>query len=178
MTLNLEGLVRKKVVSNSGPLIHLAKINYLWLLRKLFTRIIVPKEVKIETVDKDLKIGAPDAIIIQDAIDEGWIEVIDFELPSKFLIFAEKFKIQVAELKVILYAKNNNIIALLDDSSARALACSLSVDFMGSLGIIVLATKYKIISKSDALDALDKITKVMYLSMLVYMKVRDEILRL
>ena len=99
-------------------------------------------------------------------------------MPSKFLIFAEKFKIQVAELKVILYAKNNNIIALLDDSSARALACSLSVDFMGSLGIIVLATKYKIISKSDALDALDKITKVMYLSMLVYMKVRDEILRL
>lgn len=60
-----------RAVSNSGPLIHLAKINALWLLEKLFDEILIPIEVKEETVDAGLKLGFDDARIIQKAIKDG-----------------------------------------------------------------------------------------------------------
>ena len=88
-------------------MIHLAKTNYLELLKKLFSKIIVPKEVKYETVDNGLKIGAPDTLLISDAIEGKWINVINIEkIPTRYLILAERFGIRTAEVKVILYAKD------------------------------------------------------------------------
>ena len=176
--MNSTKLKNTKVVSNSGPLIHLAKIDYLWILKELFGQILVPKDVKIETVDVGLKIGAPDSIVIQSAMEDGWIKIIDFDIPPRFQTYAKKFRVHVAELKVILYAKSNNLLALLDDFSARVLADNLSVKVMGSLGIILLATKKSIINKKDALNALDKIAKVMYLNIPLYLDVRDRIMKL
>ena len=179
MTENLSNSAHIRVISSSGPLIHLAKINHLELLKELFSKIIIPKEVKFETVDNGLKIGAPDAILIRDAIEDKWIDVINIEkIPTKYLILAERFGIHTAELKVILYARDNKLVTLLDDLSARILAQSLSVPFMGSLGILVLSARKGIISKSDALAGLDKLARVMYLNTSVYLRVRDELVRL
>ena len=60
-------------------------------------------------------------------------------------------------------------MALLDDLSARNLAQSLSVQFMSSLGILVFSTRKGIISKSEALNGLDRLARIMYLNTSVYL---------
>jgi len=40
------------VVSNATPLIYLAKIGKLYLLKRVFGEVFVPEEVKIEAVDR------------------------------------------------------------------------------------------------------------------------------
>ena len=59
-------------VSNAGPLIHLAKIGRLSLLKEIFNEIIIPRTVKVEVVDKGKEKGA-----LSEAIEEAiklWLE--------------------------------------------------------------------------------------------------------
>ena len=64
-----------QVTSNTSPLIALAKIGRLKLLRELYGTIIISPFVKVESVDKGKELGAFDALEIEKAIDEGWIVV-------------------------------------------------------------------------------------------------------
>ena len=49
------GSERRIAVSNSGPLIHLARIGRLNLLRQLLGAVAIPVDVKIEVVDREKK---------------------------------------------------------------------------------------------------------------------------
>jgi len=64
---------REMIVSNSGPLIHLAKIDRLKLLKELFGEVIIPLEVRIEVVDRGKDEGMADAFLIESEIENGWI---------------------------------------------------------------------------------------------------------
>ena len=63
------------VVTNATPLIYLAKIGKLLLLKEIYGSVIIPEEVKKEVVDKGKELGEPDAFIIEQAIKEGWLKV-------------------------------------------------------------------------------------------------------
>jgi len=61
------------IVSDASPLIILAKVRKLSLLRALFEKVVIEEEVKREAIDRGKEEGAPDALIIENAIKEGWI---------------------------------------------------------------------------------------------------------
>ena len=52
---------KSPVVSNAGPLIVLAKLNLLHLLKELYGRVHVPRSVYDETVTEGLRRGHTDA---------------------------------------------------------------------------------------------------------------------
>ena len=60
----------KIAVSNSSPLILLSKINKLEILTHTYDLIYIPEEVYEETVKKGLDNGHPDALLIQNIIDD------------------------------------------------------------------------------------------------------------
>lgn len=163
------------VVSNSGPLIHLAKVSLINILKELYNQVLIPLEVKIEAIDKGKEKGFPDAILIEEALNEGWIKVINVKPSKKFSTLAEIAGLHEAEIKVIWLAYKRNITALLDDDAARKFAKSLGIKVRGSLGIILEAVKKGIIAKSKALEALDRLSDIMYLSSEVYRLVRRSI---
>jgi len=163
------------VVSNSGPLIHLAKISLIHILRELYGNILITLEVKVEVVDKGKERGYSDALLIEKAINNGWIKVVRIEVPEKIYGLAETAGLHKAEVEVIWLAYRRNIIALLDDSVARIFAKSMGVRVKGSLGVIVEAFRKNILTRNDALNALDKISSIMYLSSDVYRIVRNSI---
>jgi predicted nucleic acid-binding protein len=59
-----------RIVPDLGPLIHLAQINKLYLLKKLFNRIIVIPEVKKEAFNEGVRLGHADAQAVGKAIEE------------------------------------------------------------------------------------------------------------
>ena len=64
------------IISNSTPLIYLAKINKLDLLKSLFNEVFIPQEAKNEVVDKGKLLGKKDAYLVEKAISEGWLKVL------------------------------------------------------------------------------------------------------
>lgn len=154
-------------VSNSGPLIHLAKIDRLKLLKELFGEVIIPEEVKLEVVDRGKDEGIADAFLIEGEIENGWI-LIDRSNDDKSKKIAESAGIERGEASAIMLAKKRNCAVLIDDLAARRFAIGLGLEVVGSIGVLVRSAKMGKISKRDALESLDKLSKVMWLGVDVY----------
>ena len=169
---------QRQVISNAGPLIHLAKANALQILQTLYHSILIPEEVKTEIVDKGKEKGYSDALEIEKAIQQGWIKTIQVKLNSDFQKAAKIAGLRRAEASVIQYAYQKHLIALLDDEPARIFARTLNITIRGTLGILIQATKNNILNHHEAVQALDKLTETMYVSADLYKTVRKEIEKL
>jgi len=160
-------------VSNSGPLIHLAKVGLIDLLFKLFDRILIPKTVYYEVVIRGKKKGHSDAINIEQAISNSKIEV------SKVLIGKEEYfssKLHQGELEAIKLALNSKIeLILLDDEEARIFARNLKLKVKGTLGILVDLVKKSHLEFEKAFQYLKELNSIMYLSSDIYNFVEDEL---
>jgi predicted nucleic acid-binding protein len=163
----------RMIVSNAGPLIHLTKIGRLNLLKELFKIVIIPRTVKMEVVDKGKEKGAPDAFLIENEVGK-WIAV-EGDINDKVKEIAKRAGIEIGEAIVIMLAKEKGCSALIDDSAARRFAIGLGLEVIGSIGVLIKVAKVGIITKEEALEGLEKITKVMWLSVDVYEDARKNI---
>jgi len=129
------------VVSDSGPLIALAKIGKLNVLRELFGEIIIPKAVWIEVVERGK--GKPGSDEVKNA---NWIKVI--EVKDELSVEILRKEIEVGEAEAIILAKelNANLI-ILDEKIPRIIAKSLGLTVIGSLAILFIAKKRGIIEE-------------------------------
>jgi predicted nucleic acid-binding protein len=112
------------VVSDAGPLIHLAQIDQLQLLQNLFKHVSITAKVKNETVDEGINHGFIDAQIISKAIQDGWITVdhVSEQLAGSIerLVIGEN--ISKADAETLMMAKNKNAELLVDDKVVADLA--------------------------------------------------------
>jgi len=140
------------IVSNSGPLIHLAKIDRLRLIKELFGEVIIPHEVKLEVIDRGKDEGMADAFLIESELDNGWI--IEYELKDpRVKEIAERAGIEPGEASAIMLAKKRNCLILIDDLAARRFAHGLGLVVVGSIGVLIKSSKLRLLSKHEALDA-------------------------
>jgi predicted nucleic acid-binding protein len=154
------------IVSNAGPLIHLARIGRLNLLKKLFKSVVIPKTVKIEVIDKGKEKGAADAFLIESEVGQ-WI-IVEEDINGKVKEIARRAGIEIGEAIAIMLAREKELPVLIDDSAARRFANGMGLEVIGSAGVLIKATKEGIITKKEALDGLEKLAKVMWLSVDVY----------
>lgn len=137
------------VVSNATPLIYLAKIGKIELLRKVFGEIVIPEEVKDEVVEKGKTVGERDAYIVEEAIREGWIRVLK----------TEKFKVpidlELGEIAVLSLAKNRGIKeVLVDEASVRTAAMLMKLKPRGTVYVLLKALELKEIDLNEFLASL------------------------
>ncbi|MHA1148308.1 MAG: DUF3368 domain-containing protein [Promethearchaeota archaeon] len=161
----------KIAVSNSGPLIHLAKVGLLDFLFKLYDKIIIPNLVFEEVVEKGKEKGYSDALLIEQAISKKKIEIkrvqiIQQELLSTKLHLGELYAVQIA-----LNLKINPI--LLDDEEARIYARNLNLRVKSTLGLLIDFYNKNLLNLEESLTYLRKLNSLMYLSSDVYQLVED-----
>ena len=128
---------------------YLTKINKLNLLKDLFKEILIPKEVYEEVVVRGKEGNFLDALKVEKAIKDGWIKVNETIIIDKDV---EKFNldIDIGELAVInLAQKIKPILILIDDASARVIAESFGFKVRGTLYVLLIAYRNKIISKVE-----------------------------
>lgn len=133
------GAVTVKAVSDSGPFIHLHEAKALSSL-DIFESVLIPPEVESELGE----------------VQRFGNRVKKVELTSsskeKAYIFSEKFSLDLGESEALALAKQINItIFLTDDLEAREAANYLSLEPLGSIGIIIASYKKKIISKKHCI---------------------------
>jgi len=156
------------VTSDAGPLIHLAKIGLLDLLREIFSTITIPLEVKAEVVDRGKEKGFADAFLIEEAIRNGWILVVDVKMSDEFLELCRQAGVDKGEAEVLRHAKEKGGLALLDDESPRDLARSLGIPVRGTLGVLVESARKGALARMAALKKLDELSDLMYMSSELY----------
>ena len=145
-------------VSNTSPLIWLAKIGKLHLLKDLFSEVLISEESYKEAVEVGLKEGYSDALVIKEACDQGWIKVE--RLDDKQVVVCQKimrhsFELHVGEVQAILLARENgkNTLLLMDDSSGRAFAETWGLKVKGVLYVIMTALRNDLLDKAEAKEA-------------------------
>ena len=164
------GTPGEMIVSNSSPLIHLAMIGRLDLLKLLFDRVFIPSTVKMEVVDRGKEEGKADAFLIEGEIENGWIVVEDPGYSAEDI--ADSAGIDAGEAEAIMLARSRQCLVLIDDLAARRFASGLGLEVTGSIGVVVRAVKVGLISRDEGLDVLDKLALVMWLNVGVYEDVR------
>jgi predicted nucleic acid-binding protein len=149
------------VVSDAGPLIHLAQIGQLQLLKNLFKFVAITAKVKNETVDEGINHGFVDAQIIGKAIQDGWITTEPVcELPVgsiERLVIGEN--ISHADAETLLLAKNKKAELLVDDKVVADLAKMYGIKIWNTWTILLESLSEGFIEIQDINKAINELGK-------------------
>lgn len=146
-------------ISDTSPLIWLAKVGKITLLKELFEEVIIPQEVYMETVEKGLQGGFTDAQTIKECINEDWIKLS--KLNSKDQNTLQKiseyaFEIHSGEAQAIVLAHEMKLLLLMDESAGRAFAEAWGLKVKGTIYVIISALRKSLISEADAKETILK----------------------
>jgi predicted nucleic acid-binding protein len=149
------------VVSDAGPLIHLAQIGQLQLLKYLFKHVSITVKVKIETVDEGINHGFVDAQIIGKAIEDGWITIEHVSKDKagsiERLVIGEN--ISQADAETLLMAKNKNAELLVDDKVVANLAKMYGLRIWNTWTILLESLSEGFIEVQVINNAIDELGK-------------------
>lgn len=143
------------VITDASPLIALARIGRIHLLRDLFSEVWIT-----ETVRQEVLLGGEfnDAASIDAAIRAGWlqVELLPETLPSPVSVAAYVAGLDPGETSAILWAAGlqqtgQRVLLIMDEMKGRAVARRLSLEIMGSAGIIATAKRLGLIPQARPL---------------------------
>ena len=147
------------VVCDSGPLIYLSRVGQIQLLRELFDSVLIPPSVHRETVQEAKALRKHGVSIIEKAINDGWIQVIDISPSEMDLVkkLAENESIEVEDAEVIFLAEKHSTSLVTNDKWLIKIAVSLGIDAFWTTTLILSAAKKKIKSKNQGRKILRKL---------------------
>ena len=137
------------VIADAGPIIALANIQQLQLLKNLFTEVTVPNAVWLETQAKDKQ----DSQLIQEARENGWLRVVNVDITQHFprsLHDGENEALQLA-------CNEQDTLLILDDQLARREAARRGLQFIGTVKVLSLAQQQGLIEDAKvSIEAMQK----------------------
>jgi len=139
------------VVSNTSPILNLAIIGELSLLRDQFGEILIPRAVLEELrVEENL----PGSKNVRDAIKAGWIRIETVKQDP--LVRAMQRDLDKGEAEAIALAMQVNARwVLMDERDGRKAARSMKLKVVGVLGILLKARhEGRLMSLEQAMDKL------------------------
>jgi len=127
----------RKVIVNTTPLIALADIGQLDLLRKLYTEIMIPGAV-------DYEIMSEPARTLVSAAD--WIKVMNITGMVQKSSFSSR--LHSGEIEVILLAQETAAdLLIIDDNAAKKTAKFLGFTVTGTMGVLLRAKREGLINE-------------------------------
>jgi uncharacterized protein len=127
-------------ISNTGPLIALAKVQRLGLLTLLFGEILIPKAVAAELT------AGPGFLAGSDILTTRGFRVVECQRETGGLLRAE---LDLGEASVIQLARENPLAeVLIDEKKARRLAESVyGLRLLGTGGLLLRAKRRRLIAE-------------------------------
>ena len=122
------------VISDTGPLIALAGIGQLSLLKSLFNSVIIPESVWMES-----QVKTDDAAkVIEEAVASGWLTVESASMLKDFPVSLGDGEQQAMQLAL---NSSSGSLLIMDDRLARREALQLGISFIGTARVAWLAEK-------------------------------------
>lgn len=154
------------MIINSSPLIIFGKLNKLELLERVLKKLIIAEAVYKEVVENGIKINAPEALLIEDYIEKGKIEIKKLDRRwQKKALFLEKIYTQLdyGEAETIALAlQEKEGAVLIDERIARKIAKLQGLESWGSLKILLIAFKKNIITEEEVREIITEMTSTKF----------------
>ncbi|MDP2935675.1 MAG: hypothetical protein Q8O86_04205 [Dehalococcoidia bacterium] len=154
------------VIADVSVLIGFAKIGRLNLLRRLFDSVAIAPAVNEEVVEGGLQVSAPEVIYVQQALGDGWLQVVPLNADEEGLKgrLLGTTSIDPGEAESLAIARLRNMAILVDDKQARTVARALGVGYMGSAAVLLEGCARGELSLEDLEHAVGELARVVWLS--------------
>lgn len=122
------------VVSDTSPLVHLARIDRFPLLVAFYQHVLIPPAVWREAVEEGR--GRAGEAEVREAVKAGWMDV---RLPQgEVLVRNLKKSLDDGEAEAIALAVETNAnLVLIDERQAREEAGRLGLSMAGTIGVLI-----------------------------------------
>lgn len=137
-------------VFDSSPLIYLNKVGLTWIFEQLEGEKIIPPHVYEQVVVRGKIRGDADALISEDLVKKGVIQVVTVKNGFKETLRNLEAGLHEGELDVLVLAKNKGGTAILDESIAREVGNILRIEVHGTLFLIFLMAKKGLLKREEA----------------------------
>jgi len=140
-----------RIVADTTPIIYLAKVAQLHLLRSLYQDVVTPSEIKREL----LVGGHPEVPLIRDAYRSGWLEEAPLDQPAKSFLtkqLGETPSLHEGERQAIALARTRELPLLIDEDgkTGRRIARVWGVEVKGTLRVILEAYEAGLVEYEEA----------------------------
>ena len=143
-----------RVACNASPLIWLSHTGHFSLLQALFEVVLIPPEVRAETVERAM--GYPNAETVRAACGAGWMVVVSPTDEARVTLL--RAQLHAGEAEMLVLAEEQGVDAILvDDLRARHLATAMGLRVIGTAGILLLA--HALGMRVDVKSALDEMRR-------------------
>lgn len=156
------------VVADSTVLIFLGKIRRLDRLREIYGRVLIPTAVYEEVVEQGKRVGAADASLVANAIDDGWIAVRDIDPDDDI----ETYDLEAGETEVLSLAlTRGDDVVLVDEESVREVARLHDLRPRGTLSVLFSAVDAGDVTFEEFTELLETLLEAgFYLDEAVYIR--------
>lgn len=170
--------IQTVVVSNSSPLIYLAKVARLDLIRDLYERIWIPTAVFDEVVARGKALQISDASIIERAVGD-WIskEGVELEAASAYGFLDQNERLGRGEKEALKLCRQLSAsFFIVDDMEARRVAKILKIRPIGTCGVLVQAYRRNLITARETEEILHSLVRAQFrISPNLYRRILHEI---
>jgi predicted nucleic acid-binding protein len=100
-----------------------------------------------------LQEGCSDALVIKEAVDQGWIKISKLNNREVTLcqkIMEHAFEIHLGEAQAMVLARRMKALLLVDESSGRAFAEAWGLKVKGTLYVIISALRSELVDGAEA----------------------------
>ena len=136
---------RRVVIADGGPLIALARVDSLGLLRGLFGRVSITATVRAEILPAASTF--PDADVLARTLAEGWIEVVD-EPPDDWRPLnpgVDRGEASAIHTACRWRDAGDAVLLVMDDRAGRLEAKAPGIALLGTAAVIALAKSERLI---------------------------------
>jgi len=138
------------IVSNSSPLILLAKVGRFNLLKDLFKLVYIPKSVYREVVI--VGAGRAGSKEVEEGVKNGWIKAETVQISPELELILGR-----GEAEAIMLAEKLKLPLIIDERKGRKIAERRDIKIVGTLGVLLKAYKLGLIK--DLNTEIEKLVK-------------------
>ncbi len=145
----------KPLIFDATPLIYLARIGLANLLETVPAPKFASRSVYTEVVEHGRAKGHADALALARLFEVKAISIVDAPVKGILGTLRKINGLEQPDAETLAVAKDRDYRAVVDDLLARRVAKTYGIDFVGTPFILFLATQSRLLTKQDALRAVD-----------------------
>jgi predicted nucleic acid-binding protein len=142
-------------VFDATPLIYLATVERLSLVKRLQRACVVPEPVYEEVVTKGIDDGHADARRVENAIEEGFLEVIPIPETETFDRLRGNDHLSKADAAVLAVSDERDGTAIMDEQYGRDVADAEGIDTRGTAYLVLRLLRADVIDETTARETID-----------------------